>query len=279
MWSLLPVLPVILILAAPPTQQPSALRKFADPSRPLIHAHAHNDYEHHRPLAEALEHGFCSIEADVDVIDGKVILGHSHLEAWASRNTAARLLTTLYLDPLKARAEANGGRIYPGIQTIYLLIDLKSDPSAPAYATLKSLLEKYQSILTTWDSAGRHTRAVTVIISGNNSHQLIGADPVRYCASDGKLADLGHPDLSPELCPLISSDWNLSFSWNGQGEMPSDEQQTLRQLSDQAHREGRGVRFWGAPDNLAAWKQLRAADVDLINTDDLDGLQQFLLTE
>ena len=25
---------------------------------PLIHAHAHNDYEHKRPLLDALDHGF-----------------------------------------------------------------------------------------------------------------------------------------------------------------------------------------------------------------------------
>ncbi|HEY3789313.1 MAG TPA: hypothetical protein VGL71_10685, partial [Urbifossiella sp.] len=32
---------------------------------PLRHAHAHNDYEHKRPLLDALEQGFCSVEADI----------------------------------------------------------------------------------------------------------------------------------------------------------------------------------------------------------------------
>ena len=32
---------------------------------PLPNAHAHNDYEHKRPLFDALDHGFCSVEADV----------------------------------------------------------------------------------------------------------------------------------------------------------------------------------------------------------------------
>lgn len=31
---------------------------------PLARAHAHNDYVHTRPLLDALEHGFTSIEAD-----------------------------------------------------------------------------------------------------------------------------------------------------------------------------------------------------------------------
>src|SRR5438128_1656766 len=34
----------------------------AEPT-PLLHAHAHNDYEHTHPLFDALEQGFCSVEA------------------------------------------------------------------------------------------------------------------------------------------------------------------------------------------------------------------------
>src|SRR5207237_4622701 len=40
---------------------------------PLIHAHAHNDYEHTRPLLDALDHGFCSVEADIHLVDGKLL--------------------------------------------------------------------------------------------------------------------------------------------------------------------------------------------------------------
>src|SRR6478672_5812077 len=32
---------------------------------PLANAHAHNDYEHARPLYDALDQGFTSVEADV----------------------------------------------------------------------------------------------------------------------------------------------------------------------------------------------------------------------
>ncbi len=31
----------------------------------LSQAHAHDDYEHDRPLLDALEHGFTSVEADI----------------------------------------------------------------------------------------------------------------------------------------------------------------------------------------------------------------------
>src|SRR5712692_10174041 len=43
---------------------------------PLKHAHAHNDYEHKRPLLDALDHGFCSVEADVFLDGDALLVGH-----------------------------------------------------------------------------------------------------------------------------------------------------------------------------------------------------------
>lgn len=248
----------------------------AEPA-PLLYGHAHNDYRHARPLAEALERGFTSVEADVHVIRGQILVAHDRHEAEAEAGSTARTLQTLYLDPLRARAEANGGRIYPDVPSIFLLVDLKSDPPGPAYAVLVEVLKQYQSILTTWDAAGAHVRAVTVIVTGNHTHEMIAADAMRYCASDGKLPDLDRPDLPADLCPLISSQWRPTFQWNGKGTMPDAERARLRQLVAKAHGEHRQIRFWGAPDNAAAWRELRDAGVDLINTDNLAGLQAFLL--
>jgi hypothetical protein len=49
-----------------------------------------------------------------------------------------------------------------------------------------------------------------------------------------------------------------------------------------AHEKGRLVRFWSTLDNpsparVALWRELLSAGVDLINTDDLEGLRRFLL--
>jgi hypothetical protein len=38
------------------------------------------------------------------------------------------------------------------------------------------------------------------------------------------------------------------------------------------------VRFWNTPDRAEAWRILSEAGVDVIGTDDLNGLQEFLLT-
>ncbi|CAN5909544.1 hypothetical protein BH11GEM2_BH11GEM2_29360 [soil metagenome] len=55
---------------------------------PLEHAHAHNDYEHTRPLAEALEHGFTSVEADIWLVDGQLLVAHDRDKVDSSRTRA-----------------------------------------------------------------------------------------------------------------------------------------------------------------------------------------------
>ncbi len=51
-----------------------AMRAAAQVSRTAVialsQAHAHNDYHHALPLLDALAHGFCSVEADVFLVDG-----------------------------------------------------------------------------------------------------------------------------------------------------------------------------------------------------------------
>jgi hypothetical protein len=42
----------------------------------LARAHAHNDYERDEPLSDALAQGFSSVEADVWLVDGKLLVAH-----------------------------------------------------------------------------------------------------------------------------------------------------------------------------------------------------------
>ena len=44
--------------------------------RALPAAHAHNDYLHKRPLLDALAQGFCSVEADIFLVDGALLVAH-----------------------------------------------------------------------------------------------------------------------------------------------------------------------------------------------------------
>src|SRR5438105_9622444 len=77
------------------------------PVTPLKNAHAHNDYEHTRPLFDALDQGFNSVEADVFLVDGKLLVGHARYDLRTNRT-----LESLYLDPMRERIRANGGRLH-----------------------------------------------------------------------------------------------------------------------------------------------------------------------
>lgn len=64
--------------ALPGAQARAAERKHAP--RPLWRAHAHNDYEHPRPLLDALDHRFGSVEADVFLVGDQLLVGHDATE-------------------------------------------------------------------------------------------------------------------------------------------------------------------------------------------------------
>jgi glycerophosphoryl diester phosphodiesterase len=82
--------------------------------------------------------------------------------------------------------------------------------------------------------------------------------------------------LPADVMPMISDNWRLHFKWNGKGPMPDAEKAKLDEVVAKAHEAGRVVRFWATPENPAVWQVLKAAGVDLINTDRLDELQAFL---
>ena len=237
---------------------------------PLLNAHAHNDYEHKRPLLDALDNGFCSVEADIFLVDGQLLVGHTRKDLKPERT-----LEKLYLDPLRERVKANGGKVYPGGPTVFLLIDVKSE-AKPTYAALAKVLTKYADILSVTRDAKFEAKAITVVVSGNCDREAITAEKERFAAIDGRPFDLDS-DAPTDLVPWVSANWIQISRWKGEGPMPADELANLREFTAKAHKRGRLVRFWATPENPVVWEQLLAAGVDLLNTDQLPELRRFLL--
>ncbi len=237
---------------------------------PLANAHAHNDYYHARPLLDALDHGFCSVEADVFLIDGKLLVGHSLFEL-----DERRTLESTYLDSLAKRVAANDGRVFQDGPVFTLLVDIKRD-GPKAYSRLREVLANYDDMLSCVIDGEFTERAIQVVVSGERPMQEIEADNRRFVGIDGRLSDL-ESDKPAHLMPLISDRWGSHFTWNGEGEFPAEQRDKLHEVVDQAHAAGRRIRFWATPESPAVWQELRTAGVDHINTDKLGELQAFLL--
>jgi Glycerophosphoryl diester phosphodiesterase family len=247
----------------------------AVPSGVLSRAHAHNDYEHARPLLDALASGFASVEADVWLVDGELLVAHT----WFGLDPK-RTLESLYLRPLLERVSKNHGHVYAGWpHSIQLLIDVKTD-AAPTYLAVHRLLARYPQLFTTFVDGRAYESAVTAVISGNRARQLMQAQRIRYAACDGRSEEDSSEPADAMFAPLVSDRWDALFDWDGDGAMPADERQRLHAYVERAHERGQRVRFWATPDTppyrYAVWSELLAAGVDYFNSDDLQALSAWL---
>ncbi|CAL9646531.1 hypothetical protein SUDANB105_06497 [Streptomyces sp. enrichment culture] len=244
--------------------------------RPLWRAHAHNDYEHPRPLLDALDHRFGSVEADIYLVGDQLLVAHDPQDL-----DPARTLESLYLDPLAARVRAHKGSVYRGYRgSLQLLVDLKTEGSS-TYAELDRHLRRYRHLFTTYAHGRVLPGPVTAVISGDRAARApMEAQTVRRAFYDGRLTDLGGP-APASFAPLISDNWTRQFTWRGAGAFPGAERDKLHGIVRAAHARGQRVRFWATPDQPgperdAVWTELLTAGVDHLNTDDLAGLEAFL---
>ena len=123
---------------------------------------------------------------------------------------------------------------------------------------------------------------VTVLLSGERSLATMRAQGERYAFYDGRLDEIGL-DIPATLMPWINDVLDGPFPLARRGSDPGRGGARLRALARQAHAARRKLRFWSTPDRpgparATLWRELLAAGVDLLNTDDLGGLRAFLTT-
>lgn len=231
-------------------------------------AHAHNDYKHKHPLSDALSKGFTSIEADVFLIHDQLVVDHTYPLIKRNKN-----FEELYLKPLWEACKKNNGKVYANDNSsIILLVDIKSDASK-TYDHLKVLLDRYASILSSYQNGVFTQGAITIILSGNKPYEKLMADSSRYMFIDENLFSC---NKALNVCPLASTKYSNLLSWNGKGEVKTTEKENLIRYVTAAHAQGKKVRLWASPENKTVWELLLECGVDLINTDELELLDLFL---
>lgn len=250
-----------------------------DPVKYHPKTHAHNDYEHERPLRDALDHGFASVEADVWAVDWKEDGGRrlivSHNRPGGLKTPSPELhkqsLEALYLEPLAEICYQNQGRVYPFTQdAFWLMIDVKTEDADFAFEVIMERLEPYAWMLT------GENPPVRIFLSGNRNLELIRNEGRGWVSIDGRPENLGQGYTSKEM-PVISQHYRRVLNWDGKAPISKREFDKLRELTKKAHSEGKKVRLWASPEKEEVWKTLIEAGVDLINTDELDRAQAFFL--
>ena len=221
-----------------------------------------------------MEYNFRSIEADLFSSGDSLYVAHNRRDIQPGRT-----LRALYLDPLDRYLAGGGGSLYDSASPLILLIDIK-DQGLSTYQLLDRILQDYRGMLCKATPEGTIPGRVMIIVSGNRPIEYMMEQEVRSAFVDGRLKDLS-AHYPASLMPLVSDNWSKHFSWNGEGDVPLEESRQLINYVNQAHENGQMIRFWATEDRPgkereAVWTLLLESRVDLLNTDDLQGLHAFM---
>lgn len=258
-------LPVLILLIFPVSTRAQGFS--------IANAFAHNDYRHKRPLVDAQTNGYTHMEADVFLHRGKLVV--AHINPFFKGN---RTLEKLYLQPLAEQACSNNpNELEDWDKPITLMVDIKTD-AKKTYAALKPLLEKYRSILSSYDTGRVTKRAVTIVLSGRKAYNDIKDEKYRLVFIDEDLRKVDR-DTIAYVSTMASCKYSKLIKWKGNGAMPYNEKERLLRYVNKAHSNGEQVRLWASPDNQKVWKEILNCGVDLINTDKLVALKNFLVAQ
>lgn len=235
----------------------------------LLNAFAHNDYWHKRPLYDALDNGYTHIEADIYLRGGKLVVAHI-LPILKKQKTLERL----YFQPLADCIAGKNQTACPAYP-VMLMIDIKSDADK-TYEALEVLLDKYRSIISGYESGQFIQRQITVVLTGHKPYEMLKSQQSRLAFIDEDLMRVKQDTLAKNVYQTASCKYSRILKWRGEGTIPPPEHDRLCAFVMIAHKFGKKVRLWASPENEVVWKELLSCGVDLINTDKLVVLRDFL---
>ncbi|AWO00970.1 hypothetical protein DLD77_04265 [Chitinophaga alhagiae] len=252
-------------------------------------AHSHNDYLQARPFQLAFDRGFGAVEADVFERNGELYVAHT-----AAEIDTARTLRRLYLQPLQqmimekrgvfaeegkdamlkrvAAGWATQGNaaaqntLAAGNRTLLLLIDFKT----AGVPTMQALLQQLQN----FPLITSHPQ-VQLVISGSRPDAALWQNYPPYILFDG-LPNASYTAEQLQRIPLFSDNFRSYASWNGRDDLPAQDEANITAVVSKVHALQKKFRFWATPDTNAAWAAMMRLGVDYINTDQVNGLADYL---
>lgn len=222
---------------------------------PGIWLHAHNDYEKDRPLSEALKYGFQSIEADIFLHRGRLVVSHVPLRLDFKPD-----LEELYFKPLTKLWEQQFFSHYPACP-LRLMIDMKN-ASAPAVDSLRRLVTRYAGLFVGPQAP------VRIILSGGARRSLMKpADTVMWGLDDGVKALWEKAQAPDAFTAQASMAWPAFKKRYLKARSAHQQDSLVKQLTAWFRERSIPLRLYAAGNNPRQWKRLADWGFSVINVD------------
>lgn len=226
-------------------------------AQPPVLIHSHNDYAQRVPFYQAYAQQVSSIEADVFLHDGQLLVGHDVEDLRADMTFEA-----LYVEPIVTLFARNGGRAFrDSDQTLQLMVELKSETD-PTLRAVAALLGRWPEVF----DPEVNPAAVRVAVTGRVPAPEAFDRYPRFLGFDGAW-DADYTPEQLERIALISTNFRDFSQWNGKGTIIPAEKERLEQVIARAHEQGKPVRFWNAPEGTTVYYTFYDMGIDYINTD------------
>jgi hypothetical protein len=254
----------LFCLAACQPVLPDVPRSDGGARQNLVFKHAHNDYEHTRPLFDALDAGFESVEADVWLNGNDIGVSHNGAPFKGS-------LKALYLDPL-AQLVRTQGRVNRNGGLFFLWLDLKQGDQK-LLDLIATQLAEYPMLTKFQDDQPAISGAVTVILTGSDSGKKALVEkpsPRPYIRDSNSYSPMDPP--SDSKWGAYALNYSAFMQWDGQGAIPAAQQRQLDNLVAGTHQAGRQLRLYATPETEAWWRVARRSGVDFVGGDNLGSI-------
>ena len=238
----------------------------------LIHqGHAHNDYEHEKPLFSALSYGFTSIEVDIHAYGGVLKVSHDFENCENKPN-----LEELYIKPLDSIVQRNNGCVYDiDSSQLTLMIDLKSKPEQ-SLNRLNKLLKNYDHLFQKYENGKTKWGPIIILISGEPPMSTWQSINSPYLYLDGRASKIYPPNVRKMIRRISGNIFTVCSNSALLEGHPVEIEKLSILVSDLYNQGAKEVRFWSTTDRPEVWQSLLNAGVNIISVDDLQGFSNFI---
>jgi hypothetical protein len=255
---------------------------FLDAQSNLPIGHSHNDYLQKRPLYEAIELGFGSIEIDI-CLTGKKELKVAHIPWFLA---GKKDIDELYFTPIAKMIEEKDPRFnYSKEFPLNLLIDFKKNADS-TYKYLKLVFIKYSKYITQYYKGKVIYKGPLVInITGNQPWNALMKDSVTYCLMDGPIwltdSSIDHKGFSDidtsrlKYMGRVANDWQSLMAFKKHFKSEDEFCSSVKANLQQYHDHGLTTRFHGVPNNEKAWMIIAKCGAHWFNVDKLQRFSGF----